>query len=834
MKMLLQDKYCPNFYTYIIYIRAFIIRIAATIALFAPTFSTAFAQTSTKISGSVLNEAGKPMEFATLSLLRAKDSSIVKGTMADANGKYAFDRIAAGDYMIAATTMGYQKTYSAKFTAGAQAVTVAALSMQPASQSLKTVNITAAKPLVERKADRLVMNVENSIVATGNSALEVLERAPGVTVDKDDNISLQGKAGVTVMINDKLTYLSATQLANLLRSTDGSTIQSIELITNPSSKYDAAGNSGIINIKLKKNKQSGFNGSLTAGAGYGLNFRNNSSLNLNVKEGDWNFFGSFSRGDIKRENNMNLRRTVTNNTGTTYFNQYTDFVNQVHFNNYRFGADYNTSKRNVVGFIVSGDHSNGFDTNGNITNIGPSFDRVDSVQNTPSTIDQSFRNIALNLNDKFDIDTLGQSISVDVDYSKFRNNSKGYYNTDFFLADGTTRYRDPLLIANITPSKITINTQKVDYVKPINKTLKLELGAKFSFVKTDNDLQAKIDSTGSGLVDDAGRTNHFIYDENIKAGYFNLSKEFKTTSVQLGLRAEHTKSKGDLITTNNVVERSYLNFFPTLFVNQKLGKKHELGLNYSRRIDRPSYEDLNPFVYYLDQFTYSQGNPFLKPQYTNSFELNYTYNKTINLSFNYSHTSDVFTEIILTDTAKKATYQTNLNLNAQDSYSLNLNTPFTFWKWWTGNLTFTGFYNSFKANDLLGGNLNRGRASFFFKTTHNFLLPKEIKAEIVTFYQSNVTYGIYNIKPQYSIDLGFSRSFLSKKLNVKLAVSDVFWMRRNNITANYQTVDLDIRQKRETRIARINLTYNFGNTKIKARNRQTGADDESNRVKSRN
>lgn len=831
--MLLQEKYCPNFYTYIIYIRSLILKFSAITTLFACIYTTANAQTFTKISGSVLNEGGKPMEFATLSLLRVKDSSIVKGTMADANGKYIFDKIAAGDYIVAATTMGYQKTHSAKFTAGAQAVNLPAIAMQPSSQNLKTVNITAAKPLVERKADRLVMNVENSIVATGNSALEVLERAPGVTVDKDDNISLQGKAGVTVMINDKLTYLSSTQLANLLRSTDGSTIQSIELITNPSSKYDAAGNSGIINIKLKKNKQSGFNGSLTAGAGYGLNFRNNSSLNMNVKEGDWNFFGSFSRGDIKRENNMNIRRSVTNSTDVTYFNQLTEFVNQVHFNNYRFGADYNTSKRNVLGFIVSGDHSSGFDDNSNLTNIGPSYNQVDSMQNTPSTIDQTYRNIAFNLNDKFDIDTLGQSISVDVDHSRFRNNSVGYYNTQFLLPDGTS-YRNPLLIANITPSKITINTQKVDYVKPLNKTLKLELGAKFSFVKTDNDLQAKLDSTGTGLVDDPNRTNHFIYDEKIKAGYFNLSKEFKTTSVQLGLRAEHTKSKGDLITTNNVVERSYLNFFPTLFVNQKLGKKHELGFNYSRRIDRPSYEDLNPFVYYLDQFTYSQGNPFLKPQYTNSFELNYTYNKTINLSLNYSHTSDVFTEVILTDTARKVTYQTNLNFNSQDSYSLNLNTPFTFWKWWTGNLTFTGFYNNFKANDLLGGNLNKGRASFFFKTTHNFLLPKEIKAEIVTFYQSTVSYGIYNIKPQYSIDLGFSRSFLNKKLNVKLAVSDVFWMRRNNITANYQTVDLDIRQKRETRIARVNLTYNFGNTKIKSRDRQTGADAESNRVKSRN
>ncbi|RYD93816.1 MAG: TonB-dependent receptor, partial [Sphingobacteriales bacterium] len=503
------------------------------------------------------------------------------------------------------------------------------------------------------------------------------------------------------------------------------------------------------------------------------------------------------------------------------------------YNNYRFGADYNTSKRNVIGFIINGDHTNGYDFNDNVTNIGPAFGVVDTMQKTPSYISPTFRNIAFNLNDKFQIDTLGQEISVDIDYSKFRNNSHASYITNFFLPDGS-EYKHPLQITNETPSTITINTQKADYVKPINKTTKLEAGIKISSVKTDNDLRAQIDSLGTGLVNDVGRSNRFIYDEKIKAAYFNLSKEFKTTSVQLGLRAEHTLSTGNLVTTNNVVKRDYLNFFPTLFVNQKLGKKHEVGLSYSRRIDRPSYEDLNPFIYYLDQYTFSEGNPFLKPQYTNSFELNYTYNKTINISLGYSKTTDVFTEIILTDTATKATYQTYLNFRAQNNYSININTPYTIAKWWSGNVNFTGFYNNFKTNDLLGSNLSKGQAAFVLKTTQTFLLPAAIKGEIMTFYQSASTYGIYNIKPQYSIDAGLSRSFADKKLNVKVAVSDIFWMRRNNISSKYQTVDLDIRQKRETRIARLTLTYNFGNTKIKSRNRSTGADDESNRVKSRN
>ena len=201
--------------------------------------------------------------------------------------------------------------------------------MQPNSHSLNTVSITAAKPLIEHKIDRTVMNVENSVLAAGNSAMDILERAPGVSVDKDDNISLKGKQGVTVMINDKLTYLTAAQLATLLRSTDGNTIQSIEIITNPSAKYDAAGNSGIINIKLKKNKQTGTNGSVTLGAGYGAYWKDNETLQLNHKEGNLNVFGTFSHNDNKRIQDIDIKRIITDTAGNrTYFNQFSPLGTQ--------------------------------------------------------------------------------------------------------------------------------------------------------------------------------------------------------------------------------------------------------------------------------------------------------------------------------------------------------------------------------------------------------------------------------------------------------------------------------------------------------------------------
>ncbi|RYU89407.1 TonB-dependent receptor [Mucilaginibacter terrigena] len=783
------------------------------------------------VSGLLHNEQEKPLDYATVTLLRAKDSSVVKGTLTNDAGNYLIDRVTAGKYIIKATNVGYQPTFSAAFevSAAQPAVNAPLIKMRQSSRTLQGVTVTSSKPLIERKLDRTVMNVENSVLAAGNSALEILERAPGVTIDKDDNITLKGKQGVTVMINDKLTYLSSTQLAALLRSTDGTTIQSIEIITNPSARYDASGNSGIINIKLKKNKQSGTNGSLTAGVAYGKNFRDNTSLNLNHKVGNLSVFGTLSHGDLTRENIIDINRTVISGPTTTYFMQNTLMKRKLHYNNFRVGADYNTSSKNTLGFVVSGDHTNEYNNNKSVTKIGSTPFVVDSVQNTPTSVNQTYRNIAVNLNDKLVIDTSGQEISIDLDYSKFKNNSFANNDTYFFLPDGSVQHPS-LFLRNQTPSSIRIYTGKVDYTYPINKTLKLEAGIKASSVKTDNDLRAEIESSGT-FINDTSRTNRFVYDESVSAAYFNLGQTFKNTSVQIGLRAERTVSTGNLITYSQVVHRSYLDLFPSLFINQTISAKHEVGFNFSRRIDRPDYDNLNPFVYYLDQYTYEKGNPFLKPQYTNSFELSYTYNKNINVTLGYSHTTDASVDVLYTDTVKKATYKTNENLQTRDNYNININTPYTITKWWTGNLDVTGFYQKFKSASLYGSMLSNGQAAFQGRATQTFLVPG-YKFELSAFYQSASSYSIFKLKSQYAVDAGVSHSFYKKKMNIKLAVSDIFNTRKNRLSTDYGSTNLNLVQKNETRVARLTFTYNFGNSKIKARKHQTGAEDEKGRVKS--
>ncbi len=818
--------------------KTLIIKISSITAIVLGCFITSRAQTnitSAKVTGSVVDAQG-PVGYTTVSIIKAKDSTIVAGTLTTEAGAYTFDHIRNGIYLVRAQGVGYQSTFSKPFVVSSSTptITVPVIRMISSNRTLSTVSVTAAKPLIEHQADKIVMNVAGSVLAAGNSAMDILERAPGVSVDKDDNISLRGKQGVTVMLNGKLTYLSAQQLATLLRSTDGNSIQSIELITNPSAKYDAAGNSGIINIVLKKNKEVGTNGSLIASGGFSAYTNDNTTFTLNHKQGALNVFGSFNHGDNENGRNLNIFRNVTDSTGkSTYFNQYNYMKHDNHWNNYRFGADYDLSSKNTIGFIVNGYFNSEEDDNADNTYIGSAPGEVDSIQKTPGIFHQTYKDFALNLNDRWKLDTLGQELDIDLDYSKFTNNSRNSYVTTFLLADGSPQPgKDTQYLQEQTPSTIDIHTAKADYTKPLSKTVTLEAGVKFSDVKTDNDLEAQKLQNGV-YVNDTTKTNRFIYDEKIDAGYFNLKKSFKNTSVQVGLRAEYTQSRGDLVTQDSVAQRKYLNLFPSLFLNHTFSDKNEMSFSYSRRIDRPSYEDLNPFIYYLDQYTYQKGNPFLRPQYTNNFELDYTYNKTLNVSLNYAHTSDAITEIILTNVARKATYQTTLNLQTQDSYSVDINSPYTITKWWSGNAELNVFDLQFKSDSLFGGNLSDGKLTYQIKATQTFTFAG-IKAELFTRYNAPMIYGIYHLNSRWSNDIGFSKSFYQKKLNIKFAVTDVFNTWTNNLNANYQADDFIIKQKGQTRGGRLTLTYNFGNSKVKASEHHSGAEDESQRVKGNN
>jgi hypothetical protein len=817
--------------------KPFSLKIFLVVLLF-PIVGISFAQSlpsNNDVTGILTDEQGKPMEYATVSLIRVKDSNVVKGTLSNENGFYNFGTIQSGNYAVTATSIGFDKATSISFelTDSMMGFSVPPMAMHSAGNSLSAVVITSSTPLIEQRPDMTVMNVANSVLATGNSAYEILARAPGVTFDHDDNISLRGKKGVTVMINDKLTYLSAAQLSTLLRSTDGTTIQSIEIITNPSAKYDASGSAGIINIKLKKNKRSGTNGSITAGAGYGNSWKDDETVMLNHKEGNLNIYGSFSHLDGKYDHQLLINRIVADSLGNkNYFKQTSSSPSTIHDNNYRIGADYDISSNNTLGVMANGYHYNVREDISSLTNIGTSANEINSYLNAISRINYIYNNFALNINDRIKFDTLGQSLAVDLDYSRFNNTQNSQHNTFYFNPDGSTEMPANYLRQQ-SPSTILIHTAKADYTYVFTGNLKLETGAKFSDVKTDNDLAAQQQINGS-YENDSALSNHFIYSEKIGAGYVNLTKSYKNTSVEIGLRGEYTSSNGNLITKNDAVKRSYFDLFPSLFVNHNIGDKNSLGFSYSRRIDRPGYDNLNPFVYYVDQYTYGKGNPFLNPQYTHSFELNYSYNRILNVSFNYRHTSNRMTTVLLTDPVSEATYQTVINLQSENGYTLNINAPIHISNWWNMNADANGFYFGFKSDTLLGASFNRGKIAYQAKLMHTFRLSKSIKAEMMNSYSSSLYEGIFLLKPTYSNDVGIGYSFSNQHANIKLSMTDIFNTLKDHIISDYQINNIDLRQKRETRITRLTFTYNFGNDQIKARTHATGADDVSGRVKGNN
>jgi hypothetical protein len=783
------------------------------------------------ISGTILDDQNKPADYVTVGLFKVSDSSLVKTALTTPDGKYEFININTGTYYIKANMMGYAVHKGKAFTLSETDLTLKMdlIRLQPTSKTLNAVSITSTKPLIERKTDKLVMNVENSSILSGSTALEVLQKAPGVTVDQNDKIAMQGKQGVLILIDGKQTYMSSADVANLLRNMQSSQLESIELITNPSSKYDASGNSGIINIKTKKNKNGGTNGSITTSAGYGKNFRGSAGLNLNHRTEKINLFGNYNYGQNARDNYIAIDR-ISNGTPDTYFMQEGNMYRKMKNNNFKAGLDIFIDKKNTLGLLVNGYLNNGYEASKNNTLIGPNFNQVDSSVVAMSLQTNKYRNLSYNLNYKSVLDSAGSEISADLDYSRYHGNDGANYANTYLFANGTL-IRPTNHTRNLTPAKIDIKAVKVDYNVSLNKTLKLEAGIKSSWVKTDNDLRAE-EYKANVWQNDTRRSNQFVYDENVNAAYINLNKQFKNTSVQLGLRAEQTNSKGNLITTNDIVKRRYLDFFPTLYVQQTLDKNNQVGFSYGHRIDRPSYDALNPFVYYLDQYTYSKGNPFLNPQYTHNFEISYTFMQKYLLSISYSRVNDVITEVLLPDPSQKALYQTNANIARNINYGANINVPVTIAKWWEMNNNLNIFHLSFEAPNLAGEALKTGKTSFQFKSQQSFTIVKGFTAELSGSYESPLDYGTLSLKSRYYIDMGLSKSLLNKKASLKLGLSDVFNMNNTKLTSAYPGLKYDVYQKNESQVARISFTYRFGKNEIKpARRRATGTESEQGRMK---
>jgi outer membrane receptor protein involved in Fe transport len=767
---------------------------------------------------------------ASLKFTSLADTSFVKTVSTNQEGNYVLESLPRGKFIVEVKAVGYQSIKETFEPTVGKTTLDLSFNLQAEIKELESVVIAGRKALIERHNDKTVMNVENSIISTGNTALEVLAKMPGVSVNQDGMISIKGKSGVNVLIDGKSTYLSAEQLATRLRSLNSNDIKTIELITNPSSKYDAEGNAGLLNIKLKKNANYGTNGSIDLGFGYGKNPKSDAGISINHRNKNLNIYGSFANNNNKATENLDILRVVNGGDQNTYFHQSNTQTRSTHNSNYKAGVDYFINDKNTLGFLTTGYFNNGHDLSNGVTAIGRSFTKVDSsiVADNPSK--NKYRNQAYNLNYKSVLDTLGQELSVDLDYAKYHSEENTIYQNSFF-DQSASNYKSPAIFRNATPSFIKIKAAKIDYSLPLNPATKLDVGLKSSWVSTDNDFQFE-NLIGTDWKNDVSRSNRFIYDENINAAYATLKHEFKSTNIEIGLRTEQTNSKGNSINDNKIVKRSYFDFFPNFNINQTLNSNNEIGFSYSRRIDRPDYKSLNPFVYFVDLYTFSQGNPFLNPQYTNTFQLAYNYKKTLNVSLGYNITNNLIIDVLLPDNEKKTLYQTVQNLDKQYAYDLTIGYPTIITKFWSMDNTLTSTYNQIKTANLGDGVYDRKKVNFMLNTSHTFTLSPSTSAELSGEYASSQIYGTYAIKPYYGIDLGIKKSFLDKKLNVKLAANDVFNTRKARISSALSGLDFNLTQKQESRIYRLSLNYIFGSSSVKGtRERKTSVTDEEGRIK---
>jgi outer membrane receptor protein involved in Fe transport len=782
------------------------------------------------VQGKVLDENKTPLPFVNVSLVRLPDTNKSLSTvLTDSAGNYAIPIPEKGKYRLRYSAIGFvnYEGDTLDFSSDATEKKLTELILKKEIKELQNVDIVASRPTITQLPDRLVIGVQGTAMAAGNTAFGVLSKSPGVFVDPEGAIQLNGRGGVTVMIDGRLTFLSARDLRNLLESTPAENIKSIELITNPSAKYDAEGTSGIINIVFKKNVLQGINGNVFTT--YSTNFKQHfygAGATINYKSGRWNsfFITDFNRRGSGRE--ATFTRIFRNNGRTTYFDQ-TAEANWTNIGppSLRLGADYAFNSNHSLGFITTYNTNTADADFLTQTYIGPAPKTPAQFVDAKNYNSNTLKHFVTNLHYVGKLDTVGTTLSTDFDIARIRNKGEGnFFNTFTEISTGQITTDN---LYTYTPNGFDVYSAKIDFAHPFNSKHKIETGGRVSRVVSDNDFRFYFNNNGKVL--DPLRTNHFYYTENIYAGYINwIGTLTKKLSVQTGLRAEQTRSRGTSFTTGETTPRKYLDWFPSVFVQYKGSDNYNLTLNYSRRINRPNYGNLNPFRAYRDPYTWTVGNPYLRPQYTHSFQLSQTFKKLYIVQAFYQHTTDVMIELPMPDAVNAVTVYTTGNVD--DSYSGGVLTiiPVKLARWWdtrnTGQLSYSRFTTIQNGEAIVNDQL-----FYYLQSGHTLQLPKNFRAEATFLYRGPAAAGLYHQEAMYRIDLAFSKSFAKKKFEVALNINDLTKGWRFLWAANFGGNVNEFDQYLRWRTVGVTLRYNFSKG-LKAELKQRSGPEELNRL----
>ena len=784
----------------------------------APLFSQAQG-----VSGTV-TAAGAPLEFATVTLHRGADSAVVKTEFSDARGGFLL-QAAAGRYLVSAAQVGFGRRWTAAFELPAAGLSLPPLALQTSqATALKEVTVTARKPLYERQADRTVVNVADSPLSSGATALDVLSRAPGVSLDGANNLALRGRQGVMLVVDGKRVPLTGDELASYLRALPAEQVQNMELITNPPAQYDAQGGAGVIALNLKKDQRLGTNGSANASYGRGEFGKFTAGLSLNHRRRNVNVFGTYTYADRRDFARQQFDRQYAATAALPGVSSAVTGRRVLALQSHaaKVGADFTLAKQTALGMSLTGLLSNTNTVNESQTQFFGNSGAVAQRNRSTAVQDIGRPNGSANVNFRhaFADSATAASIVADADIAR--------YATTRTLAL-TTRYDEVLLpdalLKGDQRSDLTIGAVKVDFSQPLPHRARFETGVKATRITSNNTVVFRNEGVVNPLI-----SGNFNYYENVNAAYVSLRGAAPKTTWQGGVRLEQTNIRTEM--ANEILrERSYSQLFPSAAVQRTFNDRHALGLSAARRIDRPSYGQLNPLRAYFDAVSYRSGNPDLVAQTSYNLELTHTYRQKFTTAIAYAQTDQpIVTAVQPSPDGGRFVVNREVNLTTQDYLALTLAATLEPAKWWTlyGNGVF--YYSRFRGS-LAGTALDRQQPACLLTASSTFGLPLGWTAEVNGTFQSGEIWGFEHSRARGQLLAGVQKSLWAKKAALRLNVADVLYTAPIRSTSTYDNFTESYLLRQDTRVVTAAFTYRFGNGKVTAaRKRTAGADEELRRA----
>lgn len=788
-------------------------------------FISKFIHSQNNIGGKVIDSTQSPVPYITVALLNAADSSIVKGVNTDEKGLFEITGIRKGNYIVKISAIGFKDYISdLSLTDSISRTEIPAIQLQNGGVDLNEVSVSVMRRPIEFKGGNIIVNIDGSPLAVGNSAYDLLSRLPGVQV-QDDNISINGAQGVRVMIDERVQQLAGAQLIALLKSMPGSAIDKIEVLKIPPVKYDAGGGAGMINIITKKVKITGTSGSAYANYSQGFYSRAGAGFSLNHKGKTLSLFSGFNANYNPTRYDNTFERHIPHDSVITHIYQtnYNKTVDTI-YSGY-LGGDWYINKKNILGFKLEVDPGYTSATRQGtiaLVNNDLGYDKLPYY----STTRINWEEYSANLNYEHSFDTSGTKLKFVTDHFNAKTHTRSL-NDNRFEDNSGNSIIPAFVYANKNDARVFVISSKLDFEAKVKKLFSYQAGVKYSYQDMFSGFELRQQNPNTGLFErDTVFTNEFAYNEQIEAGYLNLNKEIKKFNFTLGLRVENTEVKAKSITKGTEYHRHYMGFFPVISIDYNRSDKHSFSLSYNRRVERPSYNSYNPFRWFFSNILVSnQGNPYLLPQYNNGFNLSHSYRGTITNSLHYSFLENSLMGYSIQNDSAKQTIWSTTNFNNFQIFTYSLNSYADLYKWW--NLTFNLWLNYFDYNGQLNGSLYKvSNFNYGAWLSNQFILPADFKLEVSAFYLGPWLGGVYHTQPRGALNIGLKRSFLKGKWDVSISANDVLYTLPVQNKVKFQDQDYQTRDLADTRRFNIGVTYNFGKIKVDQRQRSAGEDEK--------